>query len=168
MPAHRTIVMQARRASRRARGARQAALCGATPLPRPDPSWASAKPRVCGLTSHRRDPVTQASQSHRLSQVSGVTRHYYVLRSSYQAFPTLLCASPACACARGAQGHVFNRFLCASYAIMFLCDSFLPSFASRRAPLRASRNQVAAGSMKNVLMSRNARTCAHQRSFTIS
>ena len=25
-------------------------------------------------------------------------------------------------------------FLCISYAIMFLCDSFLPSFASRRAP----------------------------------
>ena len=28
---------------------------------------------------------------------------------------------------------------------MFLCDSFLPSFASRRAPSRASRNQVTAG-----------------------
>ena len=36
-------------------------------------------------------------------------------------------------------------FLCILYAIMFLCDSRLPSFASRRAPSRASRNQITAG-----------------------
>mmetsp|Transcript_20649 Transcript_20649/g.46185 ORF Transcript_20649/g.46185 Transcript_20649/m.46185 type:complete len:202 (-) Transcript_20649:712-1317(-) len=36
-------------------------------------------------------------------------------------------------------------FVCILHVIMFLCDSFLPSFASRAAPRRASQNQVAAG-----------------------
>ena len=36
-------------------------------------------------------------------------------------------------------------FSCVLYAIMFLCDSFLPSFPSRAAPRRASQNQVDAG-----------------------
>ena len=36
-------------------------------------------------------------------------------------------------------------FLSISYLIMFLCDSFLPSFASGGAPSRGSRNQIAAG-----------------------
>ena len=31
------------------------------------------------------------------------------------------------------------------YVIMFLCDSFLPSFVSRAAPSRASTNQITAG-----------------------
>ena len=37
-------------------------------------------------------------------------------------------------------------FICILCAIMFSCDSRLPSFASRGVPLRGSGNQITAGS----------------------
>ena len=46
---------------------------------------------------------------------------------------------------QGPPWTLMKPFLYILCAIMFLCDSFLPSFASRAAPSHASTNQITAG-----------------------